>query len=205
MNAYDDSLSAGCLRSGRAPAKAANAAAALAREAPFAGRTFAHGAPLRRSGALLRIRRGALLSRGRCARCGRGRTALRLHASRRHCSPSEAEKNAALTEHRHRRHLRSAVHRPLPRALPVQPIRARALQDRCVCRLLVRRFPHRSRRQSSLRSDRLVRRERVRLRLLQGMHRPRQRARARSWAGSRRLSPGHRLQRAPSAADLGHG
>ena len=59
---------------------------------------------------------------------------------------------------------------------------------------------HRSGRQSALRSDRLLRRQCVRLRLLQGVHRARQRAGARSGAGARRLSSGHRLQRAAPAA-----
>ena len=51
---------------------------------------------------------------------------------------------------------------------------------------------HRSRRQQLLRSDRLVRRQRLRLRLLQGLHRSRRRARARRsapcWAPTTRSS-----------------
>ena len=45
---------------------------------------------------------------------------------------------------------------------------------------------------SLLRPDRLVRRQRVRLRLLQGVHRPRRRARARARPGAGRLPPGGR-------------
>ena len=78
----------------------------------------------------------------------------------------------ALTDEVEDAHLRPAVHRRLPRAVPVQPLRARAPAARRV---------RRSRRRASrvtdldgntlLRPDRLVRRQRVRLRLLQGVHR----------------------------------
>ncbi len=65
-------------------------------------------------------------------------------------------------------------------------LRAQASQGRLVPRVVVRRDRHRSRRQSALRSRRLLRRERVRIRLLQGVHRRRQRAREGSRSGARR-------------------
>ena len=94
----------------------------------------------------------------------------------------------------------------LPRAVPVQPLRARAPARRA-----------RSCESSSgvtvtdldgnalLRPDRLLRRQRLRLRLLQGVHRRGQRARARPRPGARRLPPGGRRQRAAPARDLGPG
>ena len=74
-------------------------------------------------------------------------------------------------------------------------VRAPASQGRRVRAIVVRRDAHRSRRQPLLRSYRLLRRQRVRLRLLQGLHGARPAARARPRPGARSLSPGDRLQR----------
>ena len=130
----------------------------------------------RRAGAVLRIRRGALLPRRR-------RAATRSPQRRRAGFMRLAElyrerfaETARLTAEVDGRHLRPAVHRRLPRAVPVQPLRARAPAGRRVRAVVVGRDGHRSRRQPLLRPDRLVRRQRVRLRLLQGVHRARRRS-----------------------------
>ena len=60
--------------------------------------------------------------------------------------------------------------------------------------------PHRRRRQPLLRPRRLLRRQPVRLRLLQGLHRARRGTRARSRSRARRLPSGDRLQRARGCA-----
>ena len=201
----DTWLSAGCLRAGGAAAQGATAAAALAGQAPLADGALAHGAPLRRAGAVLRIRRGRTFSSADAApehiAATRREGFLRLAASLAGAQP----KNRGIDRRGHGRHFRSAIHRPLPRALPVQPLRAPPLQGGCLRRVLLRRHRHRSRRQSVLRPDRLLRRQRVRLRLLQGVHRPRQRARSRPGTRARLLPSGDRLQRAPAPGDLGHG
>ena len=161
-------------------------AAVVARQAPLARRA-------------MRAWRAA--SRGWCrststAKTGSFRWTRRPTTSPRHAAPAFMRLAAAFAERskssveldrrRHRRHLRPAVHRALPGAVPVQPFRAPTSQDRRVRGILVRGRDHRSRRQSPLRPHRLVRRERVRLRFLQGVHRARQRARprarARCWA-----------------------
>ncbi len=81
----------------------------------------------------------------------------------------------------------------LPRAVPVQPARAPASQGRRVPAVVVRRHGHRPRRQRVLRPDRLLRRQCVRLRLLQAVHRPRASSRraisGRCWAPTTRWSP----------------
>ena len=56
-----------------------------------------------------------------------------------------------------------------------------------------------SRRPPGVRSHRLLRRECVRVRLLQGVHRRRHRARSRSGSGARLVSPGRRRQRPETA------
>ena len=162
------------------------------------GRSPGHARMARRfaaTGAVLRVRRGAVFPGGRGTRRRCGAAARRIHAPGSRIRRS-ASKNIALTADRGRRRLRPAVHGALPRAVPVQPLRPRASQDRRVRESSSGVIDHRPRRQSLLRPHRLVRRERVRLRLLQGVHRSRQRARARAGAGTGRLSSGDRLQRA---------
>ena len=75
-----------------------------------------------------------------------------------------------------RAHLRPAIHRNLPGAVPVQPAGARASRHRRLRAVLGRRHRHRCRRQCLLRPDRLLRRQHLRQRLLQGMHRRRPRS-----------------------------
>ncbi len=99
-------------------------------------------------------------------------------------------------------HLRPAIHRRLPGAVPVQPPRAPAPRRRRVRPVVLRRDPDRPGRQSLLRSDRLVRREPARLRLLQGLPGTRLSARARPRPGARPLSSGDRLQRPAAARDF---
>ena len=91
-------------------------------------------------------------------------------------------------------HLGPAVHRELPRALPVQPARqGRSCRPARFVAVVARRAGHRSRRQRPLRSQRLLRREPAGLRLLQGLHGARRRGAsarsARCWAPIRRWSP----------------
>ena len=92
-----------------------------------------------------------------------------------------------------------AVHGALSRAVPVQLLRPPASQGRQLPAILERCHGHRSRRQPALRPHRLVRRERLRLRLLQGLHRaglaPRRGPRPRA----RQLPPGAGLQREAAA------
>ena len=90
----------------------------------------------------------------------------------------------------------------LSRAVPVQRVRAAASEGGQLPAVLERRGGHRSRRQSPLRSHGLVRRERLRLRLLQGMHRARRAPRRGSRPGARRLPPRARLQREAAARDF---
>ena len=117
-------------------------------------------------------------------RAGRGRCAPPCRRSTR-LSALFAERFAALAG-AHRRGapgpVGPAVHRRLPRAVPVQPLRARAAA--------VASFVASSQGvkvtdldgNALLRPDRLLRRQPVRLRLLQGLHRRGQRAGARHWA-----------------------
>ena len=78
---------------------------------------------------------------------------------------------------------------------PVQPTHAHAPAVRRDDAIDRGRDPHRSRRQPLLRPDRRLRRQRVRLRLLQGRHRARHRAGSRARPGARPLpscDPGKR-------------
>ena len=94
-----------------------------------------------------------------------------------------------------RAHLRPAVHRSLPGAVPVQPPGARASRHRRLHAVVGRRHRHRSRRQRVLRPDRLLRRQHLRQRLLQGVHRRGREARPRARPGARPLPSRHRRQR----------
>ena len=121
------------------------------------------------------------------------RRARRLRCGSPRSTASASRRRMRLTAEVSGRHLRPAVHRRLPRAVPVQPPRARAPAGRLVRAVVRRRDGHRSRRQPLLRPDRLLRRQPVRLRLLQGLHgraaRARARARARCSAPIIRSSP----------------
>ncbi len=158
-------------RAGGVAGQAEGAAGAVAGQAPVADRACAHGAADRRAGAVLRVRRGATFFRADDAPdevAARRRAGfMRLAELYRSASP----RRAALTAEAAERHLRPAVHRRLPRAVPVQPLRAPAPEGRRVRAVVRRRDAHRPRRQPLLRPDRLVRRQRLRLRLLQGLHR----------------------------------
>ena len=156
-----------------------------AKHASLAGQR--NRAPARGPGAVLRIRRGAILQFRRSAR--------------RHCRAPPRRVRAALgalcdalcrdhpVQRRGRRqHFRPAVHRRVPRAVPVQPLCARPPAFRRLRAVERRRDRHRSRRQPFLRPHRLLRCERPRLRLLQGGDRARRRPGARARAGARPLS-----------------
>ena len=96
-------------------------------QAPLAVRPFPDGAPDRGAGAVLRIRRAAASSAPTIApddvaAAARGR----LHAAVRSSTASAIAKTARRDRRDHGRHLRPAVHRRLSRAVPVQPLRARA-------------------------------------------------------------------------------
>ena len=86
----------------------------------------ADGAPARRAGAVLRIRR----ARASSAADGAPDDVAARRASRASCGwpalyrERYRRRPCALTAEVARRHLRSAVHRRLPRAVPVQPLRA---------------------------------------------------------------------------------
>ena len=106
----------------------------------------------------------------RRARRRRRATPRRLHAARRAVRDAIPRDHAGRPPRSTDAHLRSAVHRYLPGAVPVQPRRAAAPAGRRLPAVVLRRHGDRSRRQRVLRSDRLVRRQPVRLRLLQGVH-----------------------------------
>ena len=127
-------------------------------------------------GAVLRVRRVALLQRRCGARRHRRGAPRRLHAARRRSLPSASGRRPSSP-----RELAGSVSDlqfTSRYRVPFQfsGLRAAALQDRALSfESSCRRDGHRSRRQSVVRFDRLVRRQRVRLRLLQGVHRARQR------------------------------
>ncbi len=128
--------------------------------------------------------------------------ARRLHAPRGSLRAAFREDGGRVGRDRTRR-VGRAVHGALSRAVPVQRLRAAASEGRQFPAVLERRHGHRSRRQPALRSHRLVRRECLRLRLLQGLHRARRAPGRGSRAGARRLPPRARLQREAAAGDLG--
>ena len=155
-------------------AEAQDSPRAVQGETSVAGRSRAHGAPVRAAGSVLRVRRGSAFSRSTTRRTKSPRGDAPASCGWPNCIGERFAATAALTGEVARRHLRPAVHRRLPRAVSVQPFRARASHGRRLPAGVGRRDADRSRRQPVLRPDRLVRRECVRLRLLQGMHRPRQ-------------------------------
>ena len=177
---------------GAGRAEAARAAHPVARQAPLAGRAFAPLAPDRGAAAALCLRRRGVLFRRRCRRGDRRPAPRRVRA------PVGRDADGGRAHGRaHRRghalHLGPAVHRELPRALPVQPAGPAAAAGRVVRRIVGRRAGHRSRRHRALRPHRLLRREPARLRFLQGLHGARRRSGSarsgRCSAPTRRWSP----------------
>ena len=111
-------------------------------------------------------------------------------------------KGRQMTAEAAEQHLRPAVHRKLPGAVPVQPAGARKSRRRRLHAVVVRRHRHRSRRQCLLRPHRLLRRQHLRQRLLQGVHRRGREARPCARARARPLSSRHHRQCAAAARDL---
>ena len=147
---------------------------AVARQAPVARRaTRAWRKRIAAAGAVLRVRRGRASSRPTTPRprsSARRRAGFQRLAAR--SRERYAENAGARPTEVAGRHLRPAVHRRLPRAVPVQPVRARAPAGPAPsCGIVAGVTRDRPRRQRVLRPDRLLRRQRVRLRLLQGVHR----------------------------------
>ena len=172
------------------------------RQTSLARRALAHGArALRALVPFYEYGEARVLPRRRRAGRGRGRAARRLHAPGRRCCRRASPSTAALTAEVRRRASPTCSSPPATacRSSSAAIVREHLKAGAFVARLR-RRDGHRSRRQPALRPDRLLRRQRLRLRLLQGVHRARRRARARPGPGARRLSSGGRLQRAPAAA-----
>ena len=168
-------------------------------------RAFADGAPLRLAGAVLRIRRIAASSaptrrprrlppRGAPASCGW-----------RPYSPSASRKRPSSPA-------KSPAASPICSSLPATACRFNSAA------YVRRHFKAGAFLESSsgvtvtdldgnrlVRLDRLLRGQCIRLRLLQGVHRARQRAGARPGSGAGRLPSGDRLQRAAPAADFRSG
>ena len=120
--------------------EAEGAPRAVAGQAPVAARACAHGAPGGGAGAVLRVRRGALLPLRRRARRDRRSAAAPASCGWRRSTASASPRRARADRARsQRRHLRPAVHRRLPRAVPVQPLRARAPESRRVRAVVVGR------------------------------------------------------------------
>ena len=188
-------------RRGDLAGDAAAAAAALDGQARLADRARTHGTVGGVVRAVLPIRRGPVLLFGRRAAGHRRPSPLRSDAAVRPLSDALRRDDPA---HRGglRRHLRSAIHRGLSGAVPVRRVSAPAPEIRRLRPIVGRRNGHRSGWQQVLRSDRLLRRQCLRLRLLQGGYRPRRRARARARPRARQLSPGDRRQCATPAGDL---
>ena len=99
--------------------------------------------------------------------------------------------------------LRPAIHRSLPGAVPVQPAGPRASRHQRFRAVVGRRHGDRSRRQCLLRPDRLLRRQHLRQRLLQGMHRQGRGARPCARPGARPLPSGHCRQCHAAVRDFG--
>ena len=99
----------------------------------------------------------------------------------------------------------SPVRQRLSRSVSVLAVRAQPSEGRRPRAGVIGGPRPQSRRPHGVRSHRLLRRERVRVRLLQGMHRRRHRARPRSGSGARLVSPGGRRQRPETAGHFRHG
>jgi len=164
--------------------------------------TLAHGASIRVRGAFLRVRRGATSFAPtahptislRARRAGFMRLAGRSSAN-------GIEKPADLTEEIFEPEVSDpAIHLALT-ACPFNS--ARFVRERFKAGVffgvVLRGYGHRFWTAIGLRFDRLVRRERVWIRFLQRMHRPRQRPCTRPGSGLGRLPPQYRLQRPPAS------
>ena len=173
-------------------------------EAPVAARARAHRARLAQAGAVLRVRRGRVLPLRRRAARDRGAAPRRASCGSRRCTASASPRRGGSTARGRGRHLRPAVHRRLPRAVPVQPLRAPAPAARRV-------RPRRRRActvtdldgNALLRPDRLVRRQRASATTSTRSASTAAAERVRdARPGARRLPPGGRRQRAAAARDL---
>ena len=170
-----------CPCSAVAGAQAAAAPRAVERETSIAGRPRALVAPVRKAVAVLRVRRSAVLHGRRRAARDRPGAAQRLHAARGSVRAAFPQNGGRVRRNRARR-IGRAIHGALSRAVSVQRVRAAASEGRQLPAVLERRGGHRSRRQPALRSHGFVRRECLRLRLLQRMHRARRTPWSRTWA-----------------------
>ena len=145
-----------------------------------------------------------LLPRRRCERGDRRAAPRRLRAA-----VARAQRRGAAHARAHRRghlaHLRPAVHRELPRALPVQPARQGGTAGGLLRRPVGGRAGHRSRRQCPLRPHRLLRRQPPGLRLLQGLHGARRGPRRRARPGAGPLPVAGRRQCRAAGAHLRQG
>ena len=184
-----------------AAGEAQAAAGTVQGQAPVADRARSHGAAHRVVRAVLRLRRSPVLPLRRSARGDRRAAAGWLHAAGGALSGALC-RNRPADRRTGRRHFRPAVHRRLSGAVSIQPHRAPAPALRLVPAVVGRRDGHRSRRQRVLRPHRLVRRQPVRLRLLQGLHGARRGAGPRARPGARRLSSGDRRLRGAAEGDL---
>src|SRR5450830_40551 len=188
----------------RHPAPADPPTGTVAGQAPLAHRPFAHGQTRGLVAARLRLRRRALLQlRWRAGR-GSGTAAPGPAAAGRHAGgPLPA--HAGAHRQRSRRPARPAVHRRLPRAVPVQPAAAPACAGGRLHGSLRRRHPDRPGRQQLLRPDRLLWRQCVRGRRVPPMHCRRQRPRPGPGPGAGQPAPQRGRQRGTPAAHLGLG
>ena len=183
-----------CRRRGCLP-QIAGAPGAVAGQAPLADRPFQDVAAGRAADPVLRIRRSSEFFRSDGAPAdGRHPAPGRLLPARRPL-PGALRQEPADDAEAADAHLRPAIHRSLPGAVPVQPAGARASRHRRLHAVVGRGHRHRSRRQRVLRPDRLLRRQYLRQRLLQGVHRQRRDARPCARPGARPLPSRHRRQR----------
>src|SRR3954466_3740122 len=156
------------------------------RQAPLARRTLQDVAPGGKAASVLRIRR-------RCLLCLRRRAGERRNAAQGRLLPPRTPLRRALPqgprddEGSGGKDLRPALHRDLPRAVPVLASRSRAFGHFDLRGVLARRHRQGCRRQHLLRPYRLLWRQHLRQRLLQGVHRGLREAGARARTGTRTL------------------
>jgi len=183
-------------------AAGATAAGALAGQTPLTHRPCVHGPACFALAAGLRVRRRTLLQRRR-------RTGRNPAASPRGVQAAERRsQRASRAQHRvdparTRADPRSAVHQHLSGALPVQPLSATASGYRCLRATQRRRVGRRPGRPAVHRPDRVLRCQRLRARLLQALHRRRQRSRRGPGAGAGQLPPSGGGQRGRTLSHLG--
>ncbi len=96
----------------------------------------------------------------------------------------------------------SPVRQRLPRSFSIRRVRTKASEGRRARAGVIGRPGHGISTAVCIRSHRLLRRQCVRLRLLQGMHRRRHRTRPRSGTGAWLVSPGGRRERPETAGDF---